>query len=59
MGREDPTGRAEGIRDRISRESRIEIRTYDRLIRAAEGLAHLGLLDLETEDPDLSAWFDW
>ncbi|WP_405875672.1 DUF4263 domain-containing protein [Streptomyces xanthophaeus] len=61
MGREDPTDRAEGIRDRISRESRIEIRTYDWLIRAAEGegLAHLGLLDLETEDPDLSAWFDW
>ncbi|GAA2242129.1 hypothetical protein GCM10010232_31500 [Streptomyces amakusaensis] len=60
MGREDPTDRAEGIRDRHSRESRIEIRTYDWLLRAVEGegIALLGLLDLETDELDLDAWSD-
>ncbi|MFB7810864.1 Shedu anti-phage system protein SduA domain-containing protein [Streptomyces virginiae] len=58
IGREDPTDRADKIRDRHSRESRIEIRTYDWLLRAVEGegIAILGLLDLETDDQDPVSW---
>ncbi|WP_424921563.1 Shedu anti-phage system protein SduA domain-containing protein [Streptomyces sp. wa1] len=58
IGREDSTDRATTIRDRHSRESRIEIRTYDWLLRAAEGEGTdtLGLLDNETGDLDLDDW---
>ncbi|MFE7578483.1 Shedu anti-phage system protein SduA domain-containing protein [Streptomyces sp. NPDC057521] len=57
MGREDGTDRAREIRDRRSANDRIEVRTYDWLLRAARRADSMarGLLDEETGDLDL----DW
>ncbi|MER6115382.1 Shedu anti-phage system protein SduA domain-containing protein [Streptomyces sp. NPDC001743] len=58
MGREDLTDSASEIRDRWSTNARIEIRTYDWLVRAAErgDLMVRGLLDNETGDLDGDDW---
>ncbi|MGW4025744.1 MULTISPECIES: Shedu anti-phage system protein SduA domain-containing protein [unclassified Streptomyces] len=54
MGREDVTDSAREIRDRHSVNDRIEIRTYDWLLRAGLGADSTlpGLLDTETGDLD-------
>ncbi|MEU5209345.1 hypothetical protein [Streptomyces sp. NPDC020742] len=54
MGREDGTDSAREIRDRRSANDRIEIQTYDWLLRAARRADSMawGLLDEETGDLD-------
>lgn len=54
MGREDGTDSAREIRDRRSVNDRIEVRTYDWLLRAARRADSMawGLLDEETGDLD-------
>ncbi|WP_030911656.1 Shedu anti-phage system protein SduA domain-containing protein [Streptosporangium amethystogenes] len=56
MGRENAADSAADIRDLHSRRARIEIRTYDWLVRAAAWHAPLGwgLFDVETEETN-----DW
>ncbi|MFC9817408.1 Shedu anti-phage system protein SduA domain-containing protein [Streptomyces virginiae] len=58
MGREDVMDSASTIRDDWSRDARIEIRTYDWLLRAAErrDVMVRGLLDNETGDLDGDDW---
>ncbi|MFE9636961.1 hypothetical protein [Streptomyces sp. NPDC006463] len=49
IGREDSSDSASEIRDTQFRNSRIEVRTYDWLLRAAEDIHSLGwgLFDIE------------